>query len=418
LRPRLLTHRLWWLLIWPALAHPAPETLVYPVLFGAEIKAGQQRVQTFIRVRQTTALLQEVRLRAPSKRFGNFAGDGEIIRNGDRLIWRPPATGGELRYRSNLRQRRNASSYDALVERDWALFRLEDLFPPAGISQADGSRSSSQLLLTVPDGWQTVTRYPAGKDGIAGVDNPARKFDRPTGWSVAGRLGIKRDNIDGTQVTIAGPVGQGVQRVSMLALLRWNLPELLEIAPAPPESLLVVSAGEPMWRGGLSGPASIFMHADLPLLSEDGTSTLVHESVHALLPVPTAREHDWIDEGLAEYLTLELLLRSGTISQRRFDGTIKRFRRRGSPVKSLLTARSSGAVTARAVVLFHDLAGDIGQATDHEVGITDLARRLAQETVPLDFDGLQAIATAMSRGQAPPSLAAARMLASGAEAEM
>ena len=414
----MLTHRLWWLLIWPAFAQTAADPLVYPVLFGAEIKAGQQRVQTFIRVEQSNALLQEVRLRAPSKRFGNFAGDGEIFRTGDQLIWRPPASGGELRYRSNLRQRRNTGSYDALVERDWALFRLEDLFPPAGISQADGSQSRSQLRLTVPEDWQAVTRYPAGKGGISRVDNPARKFDRPTGWSVAGRLGIKRDNIDGTQVTVAGPIGQGIQRVSMLALLRWNLPELLEIVPEPPEALLVVSAGEPMWRGGLSGPASLYLHADLPLLSEDGTSTLVHESVHALLPVPTAPEHDWIDEGLAEYLTLELLLRSGTISQRRFDGTIEKFRRRGRSVKSLLTKRASGAVTARAVVLFHDLAEDLGRATDRAVGITDLARRLAQESAPVDFEGLQAIATAMSQGKAPPSLAGARTLASGAEAEM
>jgi len=418
LRLNLLTRPLWWLIILPALAQAAPEPLVYPVLFGAELKAGQHRVPTFIRVEQTTSLLQEVRLRAPSKRFGNFTGDGEIRRDGDLVFWRPPATGGELRYRSNLRQRRSSGSYDALVERNWALFRLEDLFPPAGISQADGSRSRSQLMLSVPEGWQAVTRFPADKNGIASVDNPARKFDRPTGWSVAGRLGIKRDNIDGTQVTVAGPVGQGVHRVSMLALLRWNLPELLEFVPEPPESLLIVSAGEPMWRGGLSGPASLYMHADLPLLSEDGTSTLLHESVHALLPVPAAREHDWIDEGLAEYLTLELLRRSGTISQRRFDGAIDRFRRRGRSVKSLLTSKASGAVTARAVVLFHDLDTDLGQATDNEVDITDLARRLSQEVAPLDFAGLQAIATAMSRGEAPPSLVAAQMLASGTEAEM
>ncbi|MGI9329376.1 MAG: hypothetical protein ACR2QB_01550 [Gammaproteobacteria bacterium] len=391
---------------------------MYPLLFGAEIKAGQQRVQTFIQVKQSTALLQEVRLRAPTKNFGNFAGDGEILRKGDQLIWRPPATGGELRYRSNLRQRRDGGSYDALVERNWALFRLDDLFPPAGISQADGSQSRSRLQLTVPEGWQAVTRYPAGKGGIARVNNPARKFDRPTGWSVAGRLGIRRDKIDGLQVTVAGPISQGIQRVSMLALMRWTLPELLDIVPEPPANLLVVSAGEPMWRGGLSGPDSLYLHADLPLLSEDGTSTLLHESVHALLPVPTVREHDWIDEGLAEYLTLELLLRSGTISQRRFDAAIEKFRRRGRSVQSLLTPRASGAVTARAVVLFHDLAADLSRATDNALDITDLARRLAQEPAPVDFAGLEAIATAMGQGQAPPSLIAARMLASGAEADM
>ena len=39
------------------------------------------------------------------------------------------------------------------------------------------------------------------------------------------------------------------------ALLRWTLPQLLEIAPDPPPRLLVASAGAPMWRGGSSGLA-------------------------------------------------------------------------------------------------------------------------------------------------------------------
>ena len=41
--------------------------------------------------------------------------------------------------------------------------------------------------------------------------------------------------------------------------------------------LLIVSAGDPMWRGGLSGPSSMFLHSDRPLISENRTSTLLHE---------------------------------------------------------------------------------------------------------------------------------------------
>ena len=57
----------------------------------------------------------------------------------------------------------------------------------------------------------------------------------------------------------------------LLAFLRWNLPALVDIFPDFPERVLVVSAGDPMWRGGLSGPGSLYIHAERPLISGNGT---------------------------------------------------------------------------------------------------------------------------------------------------
>lgn len=396
----------WWLLL-PMLA--IADDHEYPVTFGAVIESGAADAEAFIRVDQDTGLLQQVRLRAPARQFDRFSGDGDFHRDGDRLIWDVPAAGGRLNYRARLKHRRGAGGYDSRVERRWAVFRLDDLFPPAGISQMDGAASRSRLSLAAPKGWKTATRYPKLDQRRWRIDNPHRKFDRPTGWAVSGLLGIRRDRIDGTQVTIAGPIGAGVQRVSMLALLRWNLPLLNEISDKIPKRLLIVSAGEPMWRGGLSGPESLYIHADLPLISEDGTSTLLHETVHALLPVPAAEDHDWIDEGLAEYLTLWLLERSGTISPARFLAAVKRFRARGAAADALLTANASGVITARAVALFHDLDADLSAATEGEVGIAELAATLAGQAEPVDLDGLRRVATELSRGGELPSLAAERL---------
>jgi hypothetical protein len=388
------------------------------VTFGGVLKAGRQEAEAFIRVDQETPMLLQVRLRAPTSRFGKFSGDGNIRREDDQIIWDVPANGGRLNYRAILRHRRNDGGYDGLVQQDWALFRLDDLFPPAGITQADRVKSKSRLTIAAPDGWKVVTRYRRLDDRRWRVNNPARKFDRPTGWVAAGRLIIRRDNIAGTQVTVAGPVGQGVQRVSMLALLRWTLPELLPLVAEAPRRLLIVSAGDPMWRGGLSAPDSLFVNADLPLLSEDATSTLVHETVHAILPVPAAEDHDWIDEGLAEYLTLKLLERSGSISPERFVRAIERFRRRGSAANGLLTDQSAGPITSRAVVLFYDIDTELAAATGGNVGIAELAQRLAAERQRLDLARLRAIATELSGGQPLPSLAAERLDAFQRTAEL
>ena len=70
-----------------------------------------------------------------------------------------------------------------------------------------------------------------------------------------------------------------------------------------------------MWRGALSAPQSLYVHAERPLLSGNATSTLLHEIVHIGLGLADERGADWIVEGLAEYYSLEVLRRSGTISE-------------------------------------------------------------------------------------------------------
>ena len=182
----------------------------------------------------------------------------------------------------------------------------------------------------------------------------------------------------------------------MLALLRWTLPHLArETGPLPPR-ISIVSAGGPMWRGGLSAGNSVYVHAERPLLSENATSTLLHEVLHVLLPVPTKREHDWIDEGIAEYVTLRLLRDGGTISQKRFQKAIDEFEQRGRKAGGLVTAHATGDVKAKAVAIFARLDAELLSLSDGEIDIYDLVRSVQETGAPLDTGTLREAALALT----------------------
>jgi len=371
----------------------------YQLLFEVELAAGQSIAAASITLTQPESLLLELRFRAPSSQFSKFSGEGDIQRNGDEVAWRPPKSGGQLRYKVTINHERNASGFDALVSDDWALFRADDVFPPAHMRRQVGASGSSEFMLQVPGGWSAVTPFPTGPNGRSVIGNPDRMFDRPVGWIIAGHLGVRRDSISDIKVSVAAPQDAGAERISMLALLRWTLPFLTRELDALPDRLSVVSANNPMWRGGLSAPNSIFVHADRPLLSENGTSTLLHETAHVLMNFSTDTQHDWIDEGIAEYVTLEILRRSGTISRNRFKATIDTFRKRGKNVSSMSASNSQGEITARAVVVFHGLDLEIQKISGGGADIFALVRRLILEKEPVDLQRLRELALEITAAQ-------------------
>ncbi len=346
---------------------------------------------------QERAALREARFRAPPDKFSKFSGDGEIRREGDFVTWLPPAAGGRISYRTNLENRRDGGRFDSLVTPDWALFRADDAFPPARVRHLAGARSRSSLRIELPDGWSVVTPFAEGPAGDYLVENPERAFDRPTGWLIAGKLGRRKDLIGDLEVSVAAPVGSGVERVSMLALLRWTLPYLFRETDTLPDRVSIVSAGEPMWRGGLSASNSVFIHAERPLLSENATSTLLHEVVHVLIPISTRPDHDWIDEGIAEYVTLRLLRDSGTISALRFRKAIDGFAARGeSAGRDLATVHARGDLRARAVATFAELDQELADRTDGDADIYDLVRRIRAIGEPVDAQRLREEARALT----------------------
>ena len=78
---------------------------------------------------------------------------------------------------------------------------------------------------------------------------------------LAGKIGSRNEKIGSVRVVVAAPAGDSARRQDTLAFLNWKLPRLQEVFPQLPQRLLIVSAGDPMWRGGLSGPLSMFLHS-------------------------------------------------------------------------------------------------------------------------------------------------------------
>lgn len=378
---------------------PPPE---YELTYRVTPQPTRAAATVELELRQSGSLLHEVRFRAPGPRFSDFAGDGEIHRDGDRLHWAPPAKGGKLRWHVAVPHQRNDKGYDAWLGKDWGLFRAEDIIPSAATRSTKGARSITRLAFDLPADWSVVTQYHE-EGGLFVVQRGKRRFKQPKGWIVMGDLGVRRDDIAGISVTVAGPVENGVRRLDILALLNWTLPELARIVADLPPRITIVSAGKPMWRGGLSAPYSLYMHADRPLLSENGTSTLLHEIMHIALDFETDHAHDWIVEGLAEYYSLELLRRTGTISQPRYDRARRAQQKWSRASDTLCGGPSSGATTAKAVSVFLELDREMRRKTDGNRNLDDLVVAIVAEHGNLDVDVLDRLVTSLI-GENPDSL--------------
>ena len=334
--------------------------LKYDAAFHAYFVPAQKTVKVSIEIQQSAGELRSLDLNTPTSRFSQFSGDGEIHRRDERVLWRVPRHGGTLSFRVVVDHQRNGA-FDARISDSWAILRLGDLFPPARVRSRVGATSISSLSLEGPEGWSFETRYGSVKKPIPVVVED-RRFDRPTGWVAAGKLGIRRSRIANRRVAIAAPVDVNFRRVDMLAFLRWTLPALIEVFPGFPERLLIVGASDNMWRGGLSGPGSLYVHTDRSLISENGTSTLLHELVHVATSKSPAAGDDWIVEGLAEYYGLEILRRTGGIGERRFVNAMDTLEAWVDRKDGQLANPSTGADTARAVLLFHALAMELAAA--------------------------------------------------------
>ena len=348
---------------------------------------------------QSSHLLREVNMRAPADRISAPAGDGEVSMADDRLIWKPPAEGGSIRWFARLDHRRDEGSFDALITADWAIFKAEDVIPQAATRTLRGARSETTLSFNLPSGWSSQTEY-FGRNHRYRIRNTNRRFDRPAGWIIIGEIGVRYDRIAGLRVNVAAPTDQGMRRTDILALLRWTLPEVLRMFPDFPGRLTVVGAGDPMWRGGLSGPRSLFIHAERPLISENATSTLLHEIMHIALGSGADDGMDWIVEGLAEYYSLAILHRSGTISDRRYAAAMKKRAEWGSSVGNLCESVSSGATTALAVTVMSKLDLEIRAIDNGKNNLDDVMVALASSEEAITLGEFAAVVRQITGAEA------------------
>lgn len=319
------------------------------------------------------------------------------------VTWQPRGKFSRLNYDFVVNHERAPGRYDSLLTPEWTIFRGDKLVPRARVTAVRGLHSQTTLEFVLPAGWSAITPYGPTDAKTLRIDDPQRRFDRPAGWMLAGKLGSRAESIAGVQTLVAAPAGDKARRQDTLAFLNWNLPHLLKVFPAFPKRLLIVAAGDPMWRGGLSGPASLFLHSDRPLISENRTSTLLHELVHVAMGIYGDTESDWIPEGFAEFYSLETLRRSGGIGKTRYKQAMDKMAAWSKRAPSLFAAESSGARTARAVMTLHAVDAEIRSATANKFSLDDVARELAAQQGKVSLERLQSLAAKVA-GQPVKSL--------------
>lgn len=370
-----------------------PPTLPYDMAFEATLLPTERLAR--VRMRMGPNQVDRMVFRIDPERHTNLRGEGKLVVEGRSATWEPPRVGGSLRYDFRVDRLRDASAYDARISEQWAILRGGDLFPPARVLAADGSYSRSTLRLRVPEGWSIAVPYERLADGRYRIENEYRHFDRPTAWMALGRIGVLREKVAGASIAVAGPFRQKLRRQDILALLRWTLPSLRSVLGALPERLLVVGAGDPMWRGGLSGPSSVFIHAERPLIGNDGTSPILHELFHAATGARSTVDGDWVTEGLAELYSVELLVRSRTISRSRYRRVIERIEAKGAGAK-LLGHASRGASTARAVTVLRALDAELRARTEQQKTLDDVVAELARRRASISTSTFETTAEQVS----------------------
>ena len=355
----------------------AADRLDYDVDYTVQFLPEAGEAAVTIRITPGEGTASRLRLHMPEARYTQVRGDGGISRQGDTVTWLPQRDkASRLRFRYRIDNERRGGGYDARMTDDWVIVRGDDLIPRAAVSATKGADSRTRLRFILPKGWGNVdTPYLRANNGKSFVIvNPDRNFDRPTGWIIAGAVGTRREVIEGTEISVAGPKGDVIRRNDMLAFFNALVPEFGRAFGELPPKLLIVSAGDPMWRGGLSGPRSLYLHADRPLISENGTSTLVHELSHVFTRLRGADGDDWITEAVAEYYSIELMRRAGLLSQGRADKAQDWMAGHGKDVSSLTSDRSHGPRTARGVKLLRELDAEIRKATRNKRSLDDLVR--------------------------------------------
>ncbi len=360
----------------------------YDVIYRAHFRPEAGSVEMEIAV-SGERLPSRIVLHVDPRRHTKFTSTDPLQIEPSHVTWQPRGHASRLRYQFVVNHERATKSYDSRMTDDWAILRAEKMVPRASVTARKSLHSRATLEFELPRQWTVATPYGSVGDLRYTLDDPTRRFDQPEGWMLAGKIGSRNEKIGGVRVVVAAPAGDGARRQDMLAFLKWTLPRLQEVLPQLPARLLIVSAGDPMWRGGLSGPSSMFLHSERPLISENRTSTLLHELAHIALGIRGDEESDWIVEGLAELYSLETLRRSGSISEQRYQQALRHLAQWAQRSPTLFGSHSNGPTTARAVLALRAADAEIRSATAGKASIDDVARKLASERGTMSLVRLQ-----------------------------
>jgi hypothetical protein len=327
----------------PAPRPPRPFDLNYTI----ELLPSSDQARVTIALGKSGELVRELNFRVDAKRYGGFTATGVFTQNAGKATWKPNGPGAKLSYLVKIDHPRHDGSFDARITPDWAIFRGDKVIPRMKTRMKKRATSNAKLYFRLPKGW---THLDTGWTRIIGgpfiIDSPDRKFDRPIGWMIAGKIGTRRDRIGMTEVAVAAPKGDPLDRMDTLTFVNFVWPEFENAFGKTPRKILIIAGGDPMWRGGLSASNSLFLHSERPLISENATSPLVHELVHVVTRITGEDRSDWIAEGLAEFYSIELISRAGGMSEERHEKAYEWLANWSRNVKTLRGERSTAEITA------------------------------------------------------------------------
>jgi len=345
-----------------------------------------RRDPTRARVRWVLAGIDEIRsfrLAFRDDRMADVSGTGSLVWHGRTLAWTPGGPYAHLRYTIAIpRSRPPGAHYESWVADDWIATRALHLFPEINVSFREGTgdvTARARLLFELPRGWRSAAaQAPLGENEFV-VDEPGKRFARPRGWFLLGHIVRHERRIAGAHVTVASAPGSALDPRRLLLLYGHTMPLLAELLGPPPPRVLVVSAPDPMWHGGLSGEDSFFVNGHIPIRSADKTSSYLHELFHVWQPFRPGADGRWISEGFAEYYSLTLQHRAGRLSDRSFARGVALFARYGRWGIDLSRTREPAALNNSAPFVMYWLDTEIRAATGGKRSLDDVVRALARD---------------------------------------
>jgi len=338
-------------------------------------------------VRWELAGIEEVarlKLTFPADRYSTFAGSGTLQPLPDGMLWEPGGPYAHLTYQVEINHARGKQQrYDSYAGNGWIVTRARDLFPRIGITYHTGTtaspKSRARLIFRLPRGWRSAAPFASAGPATYPLSQPGNTLDRPRGWFVLGRFDLDRQEIDQVMVEIARLPGTTFSPRNLFDFLDRTLPTLKKLLVATPAHILVVSAPDPMWHGGISGENSFFMHTGRPLRTPDKTSPYLHELFHVLQPYKPGPDADWIEEGLAEFYSLELQRRAGLIDAPAYGRALGYFERYGLWNVDFTQQHDNAATNNSAPLVMYAIDQRIQRATAGKKRLDDAVSELARE---------------------------------------
>lgn len=313
---------------------------------------------------------------------------GRLERHGATVTWTPGAPYAHFEYTVAIDRHRPASGprFDSRAEPGWVATRARHLFPEIDVTFRPGvehARSQARLLFELPPGWRSVAAGRPLGEHVFAVEEPTKRLDRPRGWFLLGDVTVTQRRLAGSDVVVAAAPGSQLDVPRLFRFWDATLPLLVPLFGPPPPRLLLVSAPDPMWRGGISGEDSFYVNGRIPIRSPDATSTYLHELVHVWQPFRPGPDGRWISEGLAEYTSLLVQYRASLLDDARFRDGLQRFAEEAVWGEDLTRTTAPRVLNDAAPLVLAALDLEIRRGSGGRHGLDDVVRALAASPAPL-----------------------------------